>query len=49
MTERLMFRVHALQRMFQRGISEEDIRHVLTMGKAIQVYPEDRPYPNRLV
>ena len=46
---RLVFRVHAIQRMFQRGISEEDIRHVLETGEVIQEYPEDEPYPSRLV
>ena len=47
--ERLVFRVHAIQRMFQRGISEDDIRHVLETGEVIQQYPEDQPYPSRLV
>jgi len=45
----LVFRVHAIQRMFQRGISEEDIRHVLDVGQVIQEYPDDQPYPSRLV
>ena len=49
MAERLIFRVHALQRMFQRGISPEDIQHVLATGKTIERYPHDRPYPSRLV
>ena len=46
---RLVFRVHAIQRMFRRGISDEDIRHVLESGEIIQEYPEDQPYPCRLV
>ena len=40
---RLVFRVHAIQRMFQRQISEEDIRHVLAMGNIIESYPDDSP------
>ena len=48
-TSRLVFRVHALQRMFQREINEEDIRHVLATGKTIEGYPDDSPYPSRLV
>ena len=49
MTERLVFRVHALQRMFQRGIGAEDVQHVLATGKTIEHYPADSPYPSRLV
>ena len=46
---RLVFRVHAVERMFRRGISEEDVRHVLAQGEEIEDYPEDAPYPSRLV
>lgn len=49
MAERMIFRVHALQRMFQRGIGADDVQHVLTAGKTIERYPEDQPYPSRLV
>lgn len=35
--------------MFQRRISMEDIRHVLVSGEIIEEYPEDTPYPSRLV
>ncbi len=45
----LIFRVHAIQRMFQRGISEDDVRRVLEVGRVIEEYPEDQPYPSRLV
>ena len=46
---RLVFRVHAIQRMFQRHICEEDIRHVLATGEIIESYPDDSPYPSFLV
>jgi hypothetical protein len=46
--ERLVFRVH-FQRMFQRGVSVEDIRQVLATGETIESYPDDTPYPSRLV
>lgn len=46
---RLIFRVHALQRMFERQISEDDVRHVLDTGEVIRGYPEDKPYPSRLL
>ena len=46
---KLVFRVHAIRRMFERGISSEDVRHVLDAGTTIESYPEDSPYPSRLV
>lgn len=49
MAKRLVFRVHALQRMFQRSIHAEDVRHVLETGKTVERYPDDHPYPSRLV
>jgi hypothetical protein len=39
MDNRLIFRKHAVQRMFQRGISVEDVRKVLSAGKTIIDYP----------
>lgn len=47
--KRITFRVHAIQRMFQRRISEEDVRHVLATGEVIEDYPDDTPYPSRLI
>ena len=46
---RLVFRVHAIQRMFQRRISEEDVRHVLETGEIIEEYLDDTPYPSQLM
>jgi hypothetical protein len=46
---RLVFRVHAIQRMFQRQISKDDVRHVLETGDIIEEYLDDVPYPSRLV
>jgi hypothetical protein len=47
--EQLVFRVHAIQRMFQRRISEDDVRRVLTTGEIIENYPDDTPYPSELI
>ena len=47
--ERLIFRVHAIQRMAQRGISVEEVRHILETGQVIEDYPNDFPYPSALV
>jgi hypothetical protein len=46
---KLVFRVHAVQRMFQRHVSVEDVRHAVDSGEELEVYPHDRPYPSRLV
>jgi hypothetical protein len=35
--------------MFQRRISEDDVRHVLETGETIETYPDDTPYPSRLI
>lgn len=48
-SDRLVFRVHAIQRMFERRITPEDARHVLMTGEVIEDYPDDTPYPSRLV
>lgn len=45
----LIFRVHAIQRMFQRRINKEDVRHVLATGETIEEYPHDTPFPSRLI
>jgi hypothetical protein len=39
---------HALQRLFQRGISTDDVKRVLTTGEIIEQYPSDYPFPSCL-
>jgi hypothetical protein len=46
---RLVFRVHAVERMAERGIGASDVRQVLDSGEVIADYPGDLPYPSRLV
>ena len=46
---RLVFRVHAIERMFERQIGEADVREILTNGETIEAYQQDTPYPSRLV
>ena len=45
----VIYRVHAVRRMFERGISEADVDKVLSEGEEIAAYPEDTPYPSRLL
>jgi hypothetical protein len=35
--------------MFQRGVTTDDIRHVVTTGVTIETRPHDRPLPSRIV
>ena len=46
---KLVFRIHALQRMAQRGISPDDIRQSLEHYLVVEEYPDDNPYPSCLV
>lgn len=48
-SDRVVFRVHAIQRMYQRSISEPEVRHVIATGEIVEDYPDDTPYPSRLV
>ncbi len=43
------FSTHALQRMEQRSITDEDITEAIRTGKIIEDYPEDRPLPSCLI
>ena len=45
----LVFRVHAVQRMFERHISQADVQAVVDSGEVIRDYPDDTPYPSRLI
>lgn len=49
MPNKLIFRKHALQRMFQRSINTMAVSTVLAEGKRIIAYPDDTPYPSRLI
>ena len=44
-----IFRIHAVRRMFQRGIDEKEIKDILENGETIEEYPNDIPFPSRLV
>ena len=45
----LVFRIHAIQRMFERSVTRADVREVLATGEVIEQYPDDTPYPSRLI
>ena len=45
---KLVFRVHAVQRMFERRISVQDVEDVLASGEVIEDYPHDFPFASQL-
>lgn len=45
----VIFSRHAVERLFQRGISPETISDLLQTGEVIASYPEDKPYPSVLL
>lgn len=46
---RFVYRVHSLQRMFERQIDRSVVDAVILSGTTIESCPEDTPYPSRLV
>ena len=45
----IVFRVHAIQRMFQRRISQENVKRVLRFGELIEDYSDEMPQPGGLM
>ena len=45
----IIYRVHAVQRMFERNITDDDVLAVLADGETIERYDNDKPYPSRLI
>jgi hypothetical protein len=46
---RIIFRVHAIQRMFARRVSAENVRQVLQSGEMIEDYSDEMPHPGGLM
>jgi hypothetical protein len=49
MAYKLIFSTHAITQMAKRTISTGDVRNVLDNGEVIEIYPNNAPYPSRLV
>jgi len=45
----LRFSRHALERMFERQITPEVVEQIIGDGQVIAEYPDDKPYPSRLM
>lgn len=44
-----IYRVHAIERMFQRDIDAHQVQEVIEHGEIIESYIDDKPYPSFLV
>jgi hypothetical protein len=47
--QKIVYRFHALRRMFERKISESEVVEAIQNGKVIEDYPTDTPYPSQLI
>jgi hypothetical protein len=45
----IIFTGHAFARMFGRGISIAEVREVVVAGETIAEYPDDLPFPSRVM
>jgi len=45
----LFFRIHAVQRMFERNISVKKVSQALQSGETIEDYSAEMPEPSRLI
>ncbi len=44
-----VFRVHAVQRMFERNVSVRRVKEALETGETIEDYSSEMPEPSRLI
>jgi hypothetical protein len=44
-----IFRVHAVQRMFERNISAKKVRQALETGETVEDYSAEMPEPSHLI
>ena len=45
----ITWRRHALERMFTRDISRDIVKEVIAIGKIIETYNNDQPFPSQLL
>jgi len=46
---KLIYRQHAIKRMHERGISENEVEQTLANGTVIESYPNDMPFASALL
>lgn len=47
--ESVVFSGHAVRRMFERSVTQSAVVAVVATGDIVTEYPEDSPYPSRLL
>jgi hypothetical protein len=47
--QQVIYREHAVKRMFERGISTEAVEEILAIGEIIKEYLDDKPFPSFLL
>lgn len=47
--DRTYFSTQAITRMFERGLTKENVLHVIHTGETSNDYPDDLPYSSRLL
>ncbi len=45
----LIYRQHAVKRMHERCITEQEVEYAIASGAIIESYPNDTPYPSVLL
>jgi len=48
-TPRISYRVHSVQRLFERNISAKKVQEALNTGETIEDYSSEMPEPSRLI
>ncbi len=47
--KKIVFSGHAITRMFERGVTKQEVVSVIHYGEIIFEYPDDQPYPSKLL
>ena len=45
---RIIYKLHAVEQLFNRATTQEDVEYVIRHGETIATYPMDKPYPSLL-
>ncbi len=47
--QNLVFSRHAIQKMFFRRISQQEVQQIITYGEVIEENPNDTPFPSYII
>ncbi|MFN7118871.1 MAG: DUF4258 domain-containing protein [Saprospiraceae bacterium] len=47
--QQVIYREHAIKRMFERNITAETVEEILANGEVIKDYPDDKPFASCLL